>query len=157
MVLVPFVTHPANFQLVLRASFCSHVVHQSEALHAGAIFDPGSVWNFREIFHCKVASKLRFRTDPDLPGVERLAVTTPDSAFLESKYVALPELPNSGLVLSFLALIMTTSQINFRIVCALCGLKISVRHPIGPFLCWLCERLAPKRDLLDCCRSGQMP
>ena len=38
----------------------------------------------------------RFRTDAALPGVERIAVTKPDSAFLEGKYQSLPPLQGMG-------------------------------------------------------------
>lgn len=48
------------------------------------------------VFHGS-SSCARFRTDPDLPGVERLAVIQPDSSFLESRYVPLPKLPDAGL------------------------------------------------------------
>ena len=34
----------------------------------------------------------RFRTNSDIAGVERLAVTSPDSAFLEQSYKNLPPL-----------------------------------------------------------------
>lgn len=42
------------------------------------------------------AAHCRFRTNADIAGVERLAVTIPDSAYLESPYTELPCLENSG-------------------------------------------------------------
>lgn len=38
----------------------------------------------------------RFRTDAALPGVERIAVTKPDSAFLEAPYKSLPPVAGIG-------------------------------------------------------------
>ncbi|CAJ1461739.1 unnamed protein product, partial [Effrenium voratum] len=37
-----------------------------------------------------------FRTNPDLIGVEKLAVVAPDKALLESPYKPLPRLPSAG-------------------------------------------------------------
>ena len=52
------------------------------------------------LFRLPVAG--RFRTDSNLPGVERIAVCKPDSAFLEQPYASLQPLPQSSFVLSLM-------------------------------------------------------
>ena len=48
-----------------------------------------------QLSHAKFQDS-RFRTNPDLIGVEKLAVVAPDKALLESPYKPLPRLPSAG-------------------------------------------------------------
>ena len=45
------------------------------------------------VFHLYLTlPQLRFRTDSDLPGVEKVAVTVPAAAFLDEPYKPMPPL-----------------------------------------------------------------
>ena len=46
---------------------------------------------FRE-FHTTYLHRLRFRTNPDDPGTEKLSIVAPTEEWLEQKYVPLPPL-----------------------------------------------------------------
>lgn len=86
--------------------------------------------------------QLRFRTDPNSPGVEKLNVISPSNAWLDSKYKPLPCLDVEGCILSELKLAATVRVANlFFVMRAHGGAHIRSR-PTTSIFCGICERLA---------------
>lgn len=63
---------------------------------------------------------LRFLTDPDVPGVEKLAIWTPTDAWLEQPYEPLPHLDAGGLEKTNPNGLLWRNQVGFKCPCAVC-------------------------------------
>lgn len=84
-----------------------------------------------------------------MQGVEKLAVTKPDSAFLEGKYKSLPALT----LLQSLDLRFKSSQFHKHVALAgtchptcNCYKLVCIREDLGTFLSGLYQGVAPQRD-----------